>query len=183
MAFLIGGFGASDWLWSQLQSYFKSQGIELSRPSRVCVFVLSGHRERILLIGYSHKAVPDGALSFLVDHLVKARVARVTYGTGCAVKVDEENPEHLSEEGNLVHEILRKVGSGFFVKGYLTPIQERFCRVFKPMNKRNSVIHFPVLEWLSRTLATSCYPSCAIEALCQIQSGRIASKAGTSPSV
>jgi len=78
MAFLIGGFGASEWLWSQLQSYFKSQGIEFSRPSRV------------------HKAVPDGALSFTVDHLVKSRVARATYGTSCASLVDMYNPEHLA---------------------------------------------------------------------------------------
>jgi len=80
MAFLIGGFGASDWFWSQLETYFKSQGIELSRPSRV------------------HKAVPDGALSSLVDHLVKSRVARATYGTTYADLVDEENPEHLSRK-------------------------------------------------------------------------------------
>ncbi|KAF8552722.1 hypothetical protein OG21DRAFT_1485974 [Imleria badia] len=80
MAFLIGGFGASDWFWSQLETYFKSQGIGLSRPSRV------------------HKAVPDGALSFLVDNLVKSRVARATYGTTYAKLVDEENPEHVSRK-------------------------------------------------------------------------------------
>ncbi|KAG9309464.1 hypothetical protein JVU11DRAFT_10433 [Chiua virens] len=81
MAFLIGGFGASDWLWYQLETYFKSQGIELSRPSRV------------------HKAVPDGALSFLVDHLVKSRVARATYGTSCSARADDENAEHLARSG------------------------------------------------------------------------------------
>jgi hypothetical protein len=96
MAFLIGGFGASDWFWSQLETYFKSQGIELSRPSRVYVRFLSGHRKRVPLMGYSHKAVPDGALSFLVDNLVKSRVARATYGTTFGDFVDEENPEHLS---------------------------------------------------------------------------------------
>jgi hypothetical protein len=98
MAFLIGGFGASDWFWSQLETYFKSQGIELSRPSRVYVLLLSGHGKRLLLTGYSHKAVPDGALSSLVDHLVKSRVARATYGTTYADLVDEENPEHLSRK-------------------------------------------------------------------------------------
>ena len=131
MAFLIGGFGASDWFWSQLQSYFKSQGIELSRPSRVYVRVLSGHRKSVLLMAYSHKAVPDGALSFLVDHLVKSRVARATYGTRYATMVDEDNPEHLSRReawcnnaaGELVvprafKGILRKVRSGSSVKGH-----------------------------------------------------------------
>jgi hypothetical protein len=96
MAFLIGGFGASDWFWSQLETYFKSQGIELSRPSRVYVRFLSGHWKRVPLMEYSHKAVPDGALSFLVDNLVKSRVARATYGTTYAALVDEENPEHIS---------------------------------------------------------------------------------------
>ncbi|KAF8552723.1 hypothetical protein OG21DRAFT_1511130 [Imleria badia] len=80
MAFLIGGFGASDWFWSQLQAYFKSQGIGLSRPSRV------------------HKAVPDGALSFFLDNLVKSRVARATYGTTYADIVDTSNPEHVSRK-------------------------------------------------------------------------------------
>ncbi|KAH0836421.1 hypothetical protein J3R83DRAFT_8024 [Lanmaoa asiatica] len=96
LAFLIGGFGASDWFWSQLESYFKSQGIELSRPSRVYVRVSFGHSKRASLTGYSHKAVPDGALLFLVDHLVKSRVARATYGTTCSTFVDWGNPEHLS---------------------------------------------------------------------------------------
>ena len=98
MAFLVGGLGASDWFWSQLEVYFKSQGIELSRPSRVYVRFLSGHRKSVPLTGYSHKAVPDGALSFLVDHLVKSRVARATYGTTFSDVVDEEDPEHLSRK-------------------------------------------------------------------------------------
>jgi hypothetical protein len=98
MAFLIGGFGASDWFWSQLEVYFKTQSIELSRPSRVYVHFFSGHGKRPPLMGYSHKAVPDGALSFLVDHLVKSRVARATYGTTFADLVDEEDPEHISRK-------------------------------------------------------------------------------------
>ncbi|KAF8552717.1 hypothetical protein OG21DRAFT_1523589 [Imleria badia] len=80
MAFLIGGFGASDWFWLLLESYFKSQGIGLSRPSTV------------------QKAVSDGALSFLVDHLVTSRVARATYGATFSTSVDEENPEHVSRK-------------------------------------------------------------------------------------
>jgi len=128
MAFLIGGFGASNWFWSQLEVYFKSQGIELSRPSRVYVRILSRH-ESVLSIQYSHKAVPDGALSFLVDHMVKSRVARATFGTPFADCVNEENPEHLSRRetwytsaaGHLVvpkafQAILRKVGFCSYVE-------------------------------------------------------------------
>lgn len=82
----------------------------------------------------SHKAVPDGALSFLVDHLVKARVARATFGTECSAAVDEENPEHVSRReawytdaaGDLAvphafQTILRKVGSCQFLAYYLAP--------------------------------------------------------------
>ena len=94
MAFLVGGFGANDWLWSQLEVYFKSQGIELSRPSKVYVRVRL--TSVVLLTGHSHKAVPDGALSFLIDHLVNTRVARATYGTTCSNIVDETDPEHLA---------------------------------------------------------------------------------------
>ncbi|KAH0836433.1 hypothetical protein J3R83DRAFT_8038 [Lanmaoa asiatica] len=114
MAFLIGGFGASDWFWSQLESYFKSQGIGLSRPSR------------------AHKAVPDGALLFLVDHLVKSRVARATYGTTYATLVDLGDPEHLSRSATwhmnaaglpmvplAFKAILQKAGFCSFVEGDL----------------------------------------------------------------
>ena len=51
-----------------------------------------------LTLRYSHKAVPDGALLFLIDNLVKSRVARATYGTTYAVLVDEEDPEHASRK-------------------------------------------------------------------------------------
>ena len=197
MAFLIGGFGASDWFWSQLQSYFKSQGIELSRPSRVYVRVLPGYRKRVLLMRYSHKAVPDGALSFLVDHLVKSRVARATYGARYATVVDEDDPEHLSRReawrknaaGELViplafEGILHKVGFGSFVQQIFDiDTQKHTCRVFKPMNKRNSVVHFAVLKRLSRSLVTSYCLSCAIEVLCRIHNGLMMTKACSSPSL
>ncbi|KAI9573815.1 hypothetical protein HD554DRAFT_2012318 [Boletus coccyginus] len=112
MAFLIGGFGASNWFWSQLQ---------LSRPSRVYVCILSGYG-RVLSTRYSHKAVPDGALSFLVDHLVKSRVARATFGTNFADSVNEENPEHLSRRETWYtsaagHLIVPKAFRGILRKG------------------------------------------------------------------
>ncbi|KAG9309474.1 hypothetical protein JVU11DRAFT_10444 [Chiua virens] len=78
MAFLVGGYGANDWLSLQLEKYFKSEGIELSRPNRL------------------NKAVSDGALSFLFDHLVNARVARATYGISVWYTANNQNVEHVA---------------------------------------------------------------------------------------
>ena len=76
----------------------------------------------------SHKAVPDGALSFLVDHLVKSRVARATYGTDFSAIADYANLEHISRREtwftsangrllvpNAFKGILRKVGFCYVV--------------------------------------------------------------------
>jgi hypothetical protein len=82
-----------------------------------------------VLTGGSHKAVPDGAISYFTDHLVKSRVARATYGTTCVHWVDVKDPEHLSRRdswfiypsGELVvpkifQGILFKVDSHFLAK-------------------------------------------------------------------
>lgn len=41
-----------------------------------------------------NKAVADGAVSFYLDHVVSARMARFTYGTRCNVPYDGDNAEH-----------------------------------------------------------------------------------------
>lgn len=44
----------------------------------------------------SNKVVADGAVSFYLDRLVTARVARHTYGVPCYVLYDSADLEHLS---------------------------------------------------------------------------------------
>lgn len=47
------------------------------------------------IIGYRNKAVAEGAVSFHVDHFVKARVAKYSYGTDAAVLLNPFNEEHI----------------------------------------------------------------------------------------
>jgi len=43
----------------------------------------------------SNKAVSDGAISFFLDHHVRTRVAKVSYGTDFSVPYNRSDPEHL----------------------------------------------------------------------------------------
>ncbi|EEB96453.1 hypothetical protein MPER_04412, partial [Moniliophthora perniciosa FA553] len=74
---LVGGFAASEWLFSNLQSTLNQMNLSLSRPD-----------------GFLNKAVADGAVSFYLDHCVSARVSRFTYGVECSVVYNHSNPEH-----------------------------------------------------------------------------------------
>ena len=102
--------------------------------------------KKVRLTWNNHKAVPDSALSFLVDHSVKSRVARATYGTTFADLVDEQNPEHASRSQawymnaaglrvvpSAFQGILRKVCFESFVKNVFAD-RSCFCRVLKPTN-------------------------------------------------
>ncbi|KAF8989890.1 hypothetical protein BDQ17DRAFT_1372603 [Cyathus striatus] len=64
--FLVGGFAASGWLYSQLNKVLEAQDMTLSRPDT-----------------HISKAVADGAVSFYVDHCVSIRVSKFFYGTEC----------------------------------------------------------------------------------------------------
>lgn len=75
--FLVGGFSASDWLFSRLKAYLKPLGLEILRPD-----------------SHLNKAVADGAVSFYADHFVKARVSKFTYGINSYVPYDMTNVEH-----------------------------------------------------------------------------------------
>jgi hypothetical protein len=81
MVCLVGGFAASDWLFTRLQEYFLPLGISFCRPD-----------------AHVNKAVADGAVSFYIDHLVSSRVARATYGIECSTQYDSQDPEHLARE-------------------------------------------------------------------------------------
>ena len=43
----------------------------------------------------SNKAVSDGAVSYYLDHYVRARIARVSYGELVSAVYDATNPEHI----------------------------------------------------------------------------------------
>ncbi|KAF8142990.1 hypothetical protein K438DRAFT_2029807 [Mycena galopus ATCC 62051] len=76
---LVGGFGASDWLYSELKSRLRFQGLDVSRPD-----------------SHVNKAVADGAVSFYLDHFVSVRVSKHTYGIECVTAYLSEDAEHRS---------------------------------------------------------------------------------------
>lgn len=82
---LVGGFAASDWLFSQLQQQLGSRGLSICRPD-----------------GHVNKAVADGALSFYLDHFVSARVANFTYGIECVTDFQRSKPEHLMRASTVI---------------------------------------------------------------------------------
>ncbi|KAG6334776.1 hypothetical protein ID866_4309 [Astraeus odoratus] len=79
--FLVGGFAASEWLFTSLQKYFVPLNIEICRPD-----------------SHVNKAVADGAVSYHIDNLVSSRVAKLTYGTECSVPYDSSNPDHRARQ-------------------------------------------------------------------------------------
>ncbi|KAG6918264.1 hypothetical protein DXG01_015638 [Tephrocybe rancida] len=75
--FLIGGFSASNWLYQTLKASLHASGLELLRPD-----------------SHLNKAVADGAVSYYIDHLVKARVSKYTYGIASYTPYNIANVEH-----------------------------------------------------------------------------------------
>jgi hypothetical protein len=75
--FLVGGFAASEWLFTRLQNHLRPLGFNFCRPD-----------------SHTAKAVADGAVAFFLDHRVSARVAKFTYGTRCATQFDRNDPQH-----------------------------------------------------------------------------------------
>ncbi|KAF8868964.1 hypothetical protein BD779DRAFT_1582049, partial [Infundibulicybe gibba] len=76
--FLVGGFGASDYLFSKLKQSLEKLHLELYRPDT-----------------HVNKAVADGAVSFYIDHFVSVRVSKRTYGCACNIQYDPGNAEHV----------------------------------------------------------------------------------------
>ncbi|THH13132.1 hypothetical protein EW146_g7051 [Bondarzewia mesenterica] len=75
--FLVGGFAASEYLYSQLRDYLERHNLSLFRPD-----------------GHTNKAVAEGAVSFHLDHFVSTRIARFTYGTKVAILFDASCSAH-----------------------------------------------------------------------------------------
>ena len=43
---------------------------------------------------FRNKAVSDGAISFYLDHFVRTRVSKFTFGTICNILYDPNDPDH-----------------------------------------------------------------------------------------
>ena len=82
---LVGGFAASDWLYLNLKESITPDGLDCSRPD-----------------DHTAKAVASGAVAFYLDHSVSARMARMTYGTRCAIEYKKDDPEHIARAGTVI---------------------------------------------------------------------------------
>ncbi|TFY76405.1 hypothetical protein EWM64_g7606, partial [Hericium alpestre] len=81
---LVGGFAASPWLFSQLQERLGPLGIIVSRPD-----------------SQTSKAVADGAIGFYCDHHVSARMSKFMYGVEYLREFDPEDAEHVARKDRL----------------------------------------------------------------------------------
>lgn len=81
---LVGGFAASPWLFSQLQTRLSSAGVTVSRPD-----------------SQTSKAVADGAIGFYCDHHVSARMSKYMYGVEFLREYDAGDEEHIARQHRL----------------------------------------------------------------------------------
>ncbi|KAI0629325.1 hypothetical protein C8Q77DRAFT_1220485 [Trametes polyzona] len=77
--FLVGGFAASPWLYTNLQRTLKTRGLSLSRPD-----------------SHTNKAVAEGGVSFYLAHVVSARIMRTTFGVNTSTRYKANDPEHAA---------------------------------------------------------------------------------------
>ncbi|KAF6743411.1 hypothetical protein DFP72DRAFT_933565 [Ephemerocybe angulata] len=75
--FLVGGFAASDYLFSELKDNLGPLGLNVLRPDT-----------------HVNKAVADGAISFYLDHRVGSRMSRFTFGVNCHVPYNPSDEDH-----------------------------------------------------------------------------------------
>ncbi|EGN98678.1 hypothetical protein SERLA73DRAFT_107767 [Serpula lacrymans var. lacrymans S7.3] len=81
---LVGGFAASPWLFSQLQERLSRFHVTVSRPDT-----------------QTSKAVADGAIGFYCDHHVSARMSKYMYGVEYLREFDQSDEEHIARKGRL----------------------------------------------------------------------------------
>jgi len=81
---LVGGFAASPWLFSQLQERLAAFEVTVSRPD-----------------SQTSKAVADGAIGFYCDHHVSARMSKFMYGVEYLREFDAKDEEHVARKHRL----------------------------------------------------------------------------------
>jgi len=125
--FLVGGFAASPWLFSQLQEHLQPRGVIFCRPD-----------------SHVNKAVADGAVSFYLDNRVSARVAKYTYGSKCSFPFNNAEAEHKARVGTVFS---LPSGNQYVPGGYETILKKgtrvegdqefrsNFCREDRSLNK------------------------------------------------
>ncbi|KAG6889537.1 hypothetical protein C0992_004796 [Termitomyces sp. T32_za158] len=137
--FLVGGFAASDWLFSQLKTSLEPLGITFSRPD-----------------SHVNKAVADGGVSFYIDHFVSARVAKYAYGVICSTHYDPADPEHRSRRRTVYTNAAgdRMIPGTYSIilpkatqVSELTTFKQAYYRVYETEEEVNEVIKCNLLSY------------------------------------
>ncbi|KAF7362770.1 hypothetical protein MVEN_00626700 [Mycena venus] len=114
---LVGGFGASDWLYSELKSHLIFQGLDVSRPD-----------------SHVNKAVADGAVSFYLDHFVSVRVSKHTYGIESSTAYIHRDAEHCAR----VKSAVRDAAGDLILPNLFSAILHKNTRVSETREYRKS---------------------------------------------
>ncbi|KAF8333722.1 hypothetical protein F5887DRAFT_1080066 [Amanita rubescens] len=115
--FMVGGFGASDYLFSKLNEHFSQRGINILRPD-----------------SHLSKAVAEGAISHILDRSVASRMSRYTYGIECCTPFVSHNPEHVARR----HTCLTRSSGNVYVPGVFSAILEKDTAVFEEKEFRST---------------------------------------------
>ncbi|KAG8939857.1 hypothetical protein FRC03_005945, partial [Tulasnella sp. 419] len=84
MVFMVGGFAASPWLFSEIKRRVDGVNMEILKAETMTA-----------------KAAANGAVNYYLDHRVSARVAKWTYGVYKSPRFSEWNAEHLRRRGDM----------------------------------------------------------------------------------
>ncbi|KAF9812314.1 hypothetical protein IEO21_06256 [Rhodonia placenta] len=85
--FLVGGFAASPWLYSQLKDALCNSSLNVARPDR-----------------HTSKAVAEGAILHYLEQWVSVRVTRITYGVECITRYNPLCAEHVKRRDSVFSE-------------------------------------------------------------------------------
>ncbi|KAI9060751.1 hypothetical protein FKP32DRAFT_1595071 [Trametes sanguinea] len=83
--FLVGGFAANPYLFTELRERLKRLRLQLFRPN-----------------AHTSKAAAEGALSFFLENIVSARIMRYTYGTEVILPYDPNDQVHYSRRSQII---------------------------------------------------------------------------------
>jgi len=92
----VGGFASSDWLFNKVKELLTPFGLNIIRPEN-----------------HLNKAASDGAISFYLDHLVRTRVSKVTYGSFLDSLYDPSDLDHKSRS----HKVYTGVCGREYIRG------------------------------------------------------------------
>jgi len=136
--FLAGGFGASPWLFQEIERGISAQGLKLSRPD-----------------AQTSRAVTVGAILYYLDQFVAGRIIRYTYGTPASVNYDHSDPEHRKRSHKkylaITGDICLETFGPTLFKGtrvYGTQeFREKFARISQSRPVAGEVFEVPIIRY------------------------------------